>query len=349
MIRTASGAPVLSVFELLERARQLWRTQRVACERRTLSIMGTETVLKAIVRPGNETTGGEALDAAETVLRDVEARMSVWMGFTELARFNSAAPGDEIQLSPETLTVMQAAREVSEQTRGAFDPTCRPVLEVWRESAAHNREPNSAELSHALDRVGWHLVRLHEHGAEKLRDDVSVDLGGVAKGYAVERAAQAMRTAGATGGMVQCGGDMYVFGPSEHGPKWSIGISDPCGPQEKLLAEVLQVTDRAVSTSGNYRRFFTIRGRRLSHIIDPRNGRPVDAVPQVTVVARSAMVSEGWSTALSVLGPAGLRLLPTGVEAMLITHDDEGRLRIFKSERFEELVQPSTNSWGWHV
>ena len=341
MLLVSLGAILSSVTRLFPWVPR--KLRRVAFEKHIPSIMSTETTLKAVVELGKEQSGEQALQAAEAVLREVEARMSVWMGVTELARFNAAGAGEKVPLSAETLSVLRIAQEITKQTEGAFDPTCRPVLEFWRECSAADREPNSGKLSRALDRVGWHLIRLHERSAEKLQDGISVDLGGIAKGYAVERAAEAMRNAGACGGMVQSGGDLYVFGPAEHSSKWGIGINDPFDPQGKLRPEVLFLTNRAVSTSGNYRRFFAIRDRRHSHILDPRNGKPVDAVPQVTTVAGSAMISEGWSTALSVLGPEGLTLLPAGVEAMLITHDGSGP-QVHKSEHFDELVCPQLSA-----
>jgi thiamine biosynthesis lipoprotein len=190
--------------------------------------------------------------------------------------------------------------------------------------------------------VGWRWIRLQERGAEKLQEGVSVDLGAIAKGFGVDRAAQAMRQAGARGGLVQCGGDLRVFGPAELSPRWHIGISNPLDPGGTLRPEVLLISDLAVSTSGNYRRFFAIQGHRYSHIIDPRSGKPVDAVPQVTTVAASAMLSEGWSTALSVLGPEGLKFLPEGVESLLLTRTNN-EVQLYKSPHFDTLLAPSNN------
>jgi thiamine biosynthesis lipoprotein len=337
MIISALGAALVCVILFLLWLQRLGHPPRVVFEKRTPSIMGTETRLKAVVDRGADVPALHALQAAEGVLRDVEARMSIWLGTTELARFNAAQAGEVAALSPETLEVLRAAREVSEQTQGAFDPTCRPVLELWRECQAADREPRAEEMAQALSLVGWRWIRLHEKGAEKLRDGVSVDLGAIAKGYAVDRAVEAMRRAGARGGMVQCGGDLRVFGPAERTPRWPIGINDPFDPEGALRPEVLLISDLAVSTSGNYRRFFTIQGRRWSHIIDPRNGKPVDAVPQVTTVAASTIFSEGWSTALSVLGPEGLKLLPSGVESILICGTDR-QAQVFKSPHFDTLL-----------
>jgi len=332
----ALGAALLCAIAFLFWLRRLGQPRQVVFEKQTPAIMGTETTLKAVVAPGEDASAHRALAAAEFVLRDVEARMSVWVGTTELARLNAAHAGEVVPLSPETLEVLGAARSLTEQTQGAFDPTCRPVLELWRDCQSADREPRTEELAQALSHAGWQWIRLNQTSAEKLRDGASVDLGGIAKGYAVERAARAMRDSGARGGMVQCGGDLRAFGPAVAGPRWHIGINDPFSPDGELRPEVLLISDFAVSTSGNYRRFFTIQGRRYSHIIDPRNGLPVDAVPQVTVVAADAVTSEGWSTALSVLGADGLKLLPAGVEALIITGSEQPQ--VYKSAHFDSLL-----------
>ena len=339
MMIAALGAALLCVMVFLLWVRELGQPRWVVFEKQTPSIMGTETTLKAVVERGGDVPAQKALQSAEAVLCDVESRMSIWVGTTELARFNAARAGELVPLSAETLEVLRAAREISEQTQGAFDPTCRPVLELRRECQEADREPRPEELAQALSRVGWRWIRLQERGAVKLQEGVSVDLGAIAKGYAVDRAAQAMRAAGARGGLVQCGGDLRVFGPAELSSRWHIGISDPLDPGGALRPEVLLISDLAVSTSGNYRRFFTIQGRRYSHIIDPRSGKPVDAVPQVTTVAASAILSEGWSTALSVLGPEGLKLLPAGVESMLITETNHVA-QVYKSPHFDAFLAP---------
>jgi thiamine biosynthesis lipoprotein len=339
MMIAALGAALLCVIVFLLWVHRLGQPLWVVFEKRTPSIMGTETTLKVVVGKGGDVSAQQALQDAEAVLRDVEAHMSIWVGTTELARFNAARAGELVPLSPGTLEVLRAAREISEQTQGAFDPTCRPVLELWRECQAADREPRPEELAQALSRVGWRWIRLQERSAEKLQEGVSVDLGGIAKGYAVDRAVQAMRGAGARGGLVQCGGDLRVFGRAERSPRWHIGINNPSAPEGELRPEVLLISDLAVSTSGNYRRFFTIQGRRRSHIIDPRSGKSVDAVPQVTTVATSTILSEGWSTALSVLGPEGLKLLPAGVESMLITQTN-GESQLYKSPHFDALLAP---------
>jgi FAD:protein FMN transferase len=314
--------------------------QRLAVEVRIPSIMGTQTLLKAVVRARDEELGRRAVQAAEAALRDVDARMSTWVGSTELSKFNASPANTAMPLSNPTLEVLAAAGRFAEQTGGAFDPSCRPLLELWKRCEQENREPTAGEIARAQARVGWRYIRLHDSTAEKLIDGVEVDLGGIAKGYAVDAAVRAMRSAGAAGGLVQCGGDLRVFGDSEDGGLWRIGIHDPVSTQPSMLKEQLRLADRAVSTSGDYERYFTIQGQRRSHIVDPRTGLPVDSVPQVTVIASEGIISDGWSTSLTVLGPEGLRLLPPDVEALMIVTSN-GRVSVHKTPGFDHWLADS--------
>jgi len=166
-----------------------------------------------------------------------------------------------------------------------------------------------------MAQCGWQHIELREDGAVRLTDDVSVDLGGIAKGYGIDRAVDAMQRAGCRAGVVEVGGDVRFFGLKPDGGRWTFRVRDPFGPG---VLDTYEMEAGAVCTSGNYERGSTIVGKRRSHIIDPRTGWPAEAAPSVTVLAATAMIADGWATALSVLGPPGLECLPDGVEAMLI-------------------------------
>ena len=144
---------------------------------------------------------------------------------------------------------------------------------------------------------------------------VRVDLGGVAKGYGIDRAVAAMREAGVAGGLVDVGGDLRVFGKPPRGDRWEVMVRSPL---TKGTIVTLKLTESAVCTSGSYFRFVKIGGRRFSHIIDPRSGQPAAGVASATVLAPDAATADGWATALSVLGQDGLELLPKQAEAMLV-------------------------------
>jgi len=301
----------------------LWQRRQsspVSLEFQSPSIMGTETTIKVVVEARNQAAGKDALRAAETALRSVESAMSIWLGTSELSRLNQAPPGVLVPLSVETLSVLHTARQFCSISEGAFDATCLPISRLWKQAETEGLEPSAEKTRAALRISGWRWFRLHDTAAEKLIDGPAVDLGGIAKGYAVDRAMALIRKSGAVGGMIQCGGEIRVFGKAGDAENWRIAIRSPFGGRDEGSFGTLELAEGAISTSGNYERYFTVNGRRYSHILDPRTGRPVDSVPQVTVFAPSATISDGWSTALTVLGPAGLRLAEeNGVEAMLIT------------------------------
>lgn len=309
----------------------------VMLESTPASIMGTSTTIKAAVSKSQEKKGGQALQDAEEALRRVDALMSIWVGTTELARLNKAPAGQIMPLSDETLSLLQQAKEMTEETGGAFDPTCTPLIELWKKAEKEDREPSAEDLAQALGKTGWRWFVFHEHGVEKIRDEASIDLGGIAKGYAVDKAITLMK-GDILGGMVQCGGDLQVFGWDDKASLWRIAIRDPFSNQGSQLPETLILgQDEGVSTSGNYERYYTVQGKRRSHIVDPRTGIPVDEVPQVTVIAPNATLSDGWSTALTVLGPEGLKRLPKGVEAMMIVGKKDDA-KVYKTDGFEKYI-----------
>jgi len=286
--------------------------------RRPVRIMGTRTELIAVAPASRNRRIFSALSAAEQALRDVEARMSQHIDASELSRLNAARAREVCKLSGATLDLLRLCRDITGQTDGAFDATCRPILQVWRKAGKTKRLPADADLAGAIRQSGWDKIELLAGGARKTVDGAGADLGGIAKGFGIDRAIDAMRNASAAGGLVNVGGDVRCFGRREKEGRWLVGIRGPFDGRRDFA--VVQLTDAAVCTSGNYERFFEIDGKRYSHIVDPRTGRTVDCAPSVTVVAPTAAVADAWATALSVLGEAGLKLLPEdgGIEAMLV-------------------------------
>ena len=275
--------------------------------------MGTTCTLVAVT--DDPAQGQEALRDAEIALRRVEGLMSVWISDSEISRLNRAGSGEDVALSPETLLVLDAASSAALDTDGAFDVTCRPVIELWREAGERGSLPTDAELVDARAASSWELIELTPSGATKHADSARVDLGGIAKGYAIDKALDAMKSSGLLGALVDVGGDLSCFGKPPQGSLWMVDVNEPFG--EGPLAQI-GVWGAAVCTSGDYARFVEIESRRYSHIADPRTGRLAEAASSVTVVAQTAMEADIWATALSVLGRGGIERLPSGVEAMLV-------------------------------
>jgi thiamine biosynthesis lipoprotein len=280
--------------------------------------MGTTCLLAAIPGGTGASEVEQALRDAEAELRAVEARMSVWLQESEISRLNRAAAGTEISLARETMDVLRAARDAHGQTEGAFDVTCGPLIELWKQAGGRGRLPSQAQVDGARAASSWDWIELHDGLAIKRRGEFRVDLGGIAKGYAIDRAVGVLRRSGAGAGLADVGGDLRCFGHPADRDGWPVDIKDPFGSG---TFGTLLASDVAVCTSGNYARFTVIEGERYSHIIDPRTGWPADATPSVTVIAADAMTADIWATALSVLGEDGLRLLPPDVEALLILGD----------------------------
>jgi thiamine biosynthesis lipoprotein len=310
---------------------------RIAVVSRPRAVMGTSCMLAAIAHHPERRHAEEALEQAERTLRAVEARMSVWLADSEISRFNAAGAGEEVPLSPDTLEVLRMAREASTQTAGAFDVTCRPVIELWKQAGQRGVAPTETDLAGARRVSNWDLIELTDTGAIKRSDSACVDLGGIAKGYAIDRAAEALRRAGMAGGLVDVGGDLACFGRQADGQAWSVDVRNPFGSSP--LARIL-VRGAAVATSGNYARYTEIGDRRYSHIVDPRTGQPAETTQSVTVVAPTATTADIWATALSVLGPEGLGQLPEGVEVLMVVGVKEDHQVLCTSGFHDRIEKP---------
>lgn len=277
-------------------------TAEVEETRRPQAVMGTDCLL--IAKGHGPARVDAALGHATQALRDVEAAMSSWVASTELSRLNRAEVGQEVPLSAATLTVLHTAEAVCAQTGGAFDPTCGPLLELWKQAGRDERLPSDEAVEAARQRVGFDQFELLPAGARKRSAAARLDLGGIAKGYGIDQAAETLQAGGCTRGLVDVGGDLRCFGGDSE--PWPIELQSPF--DESKLG-VVELASGAVCTSGHYRRFQTIQGRQYSHIVDPRTGWPNQACVSVTVIAPSAMLCDAWATALCVLGPEGRSLL----------------------------------------
>lgn len=321
----------------------LWKTRTPQSGQSAFSaspdrIMGTDCLLTAVVNTGDTQRAQKALRDAEAALRHVETLMSTYLEASEVSRLNAAPPGETVSLSPQTLDVLRAAQAIAVQTGGAFDVTCRPLVQLWKRAGKEGRLPTPEERLQARALSRWDHIRILGNGAAKSTGSARVDLGGIAKGYAIDRAADAMQAAGCVGGLVNVGGDLRCFDNSLEGTASKIELRNPF---EDKIWTVLNIRNRAVCTSGSYARFVTIGGRRYSHIVNPVTGMPADQAPSVTVMAPTAVAADAWATALSVLGASGLNRMPSedGLDAMVVVgtpHD----YQIHLTEGFRKRLSP---------
>ncbi|NQU74784.1 MAG: FAD:protein FMN transferase [Planctomycetes bacterium] len=271
----------------------------------------------------------KALRHAHEALERVNTVMSAYLPESNLSRLNSTRAGEEVELNKTLMTVLLEARRYTYLTDGAFDPTCGRLFALWKSAMESGNLPADEQVVAALAQTGWDKIELKEQTgtAVKSIDGLRIDLGAIAKGYAVDLAVESLRSAGLAGGLVEVGGEVRVFGPAPNGGAWLVGIQHPFRDTDRAgrpaFCGKLALSEVAVASSGNYQRFRVIAGKRYSHIDDPRTGRPAEKAPSVTVIAADCTTADIWATALSVLGPGGLEKIDQadGIEAMMIIGD----------------------------
>lgn len=245
-----------------------------------------------------------AIDAAFTAIHRVDGLMSTYKPASELSRLNRDGHARWVPLSPDTYGVLARARAWARASGGAFDPTVGPLVRAWGFDGPSPAIPAPAALAAARGQVGWRHLQLDPRcGARFARPGMACDLGGIAKGTAIDLALAAMRRAGATRARVDAGGQQGFWGPP--GSRWRVAIADPRAEAEVLAA--LTVGVGSVATSGDAERGFWQEGVRYGHVLDPRTGRPARAAWSVTVVAPTGEMADALSTALAVMGPEEAR------------------------------------------
>lgn len=285
--------------------------------------------------------------AIDDRLAEINASMSTYQPDSEISRFNRLHSTDTpFPIDADFQAVMKISRQLYQETNGAWDGTLDPLIDLWgfgRTRRAKDRVPSAEEIQSRLPLVGFDQIHMDAEGRlRKTRPSVSLDLASVAKGYGVDAVAALIRKKGFTDYLVEIGGEVYAAGVRPDGQPWRVGINKPdADAAYDQVYRIVALQDRAFATSGDYRNFFEIDGRRYAHIIDPRTGWPVsNGVVSVSVTADTCALADGLATALMVMGArAGLELvnrLP-GVECLVITHDSQNRLHDHASQGFRSV------------
>lgn len=268
-------------------------------------------------------------DAVLALFQQIDRQMSRYREDSELSRVNRQAAEGPVEVSASLFAVLERAVRVSELSNGAFDISFGSVgyLYDYREK----RQPSDEELAEGLAAINYQSIILNPAASTvRFRDDgVRLDLGGIAKGYAVDRGIEILESFGIRHARLSAGGDMRLLG-DKRGKPWIVGVRDPRSEDRNAL--VMPLSDVAVSTSGDYERFFfDDAGERVHHILSPSTGKPAKGVQSVTILGNDALTTDGLSTAVFVLGAAkGLALINRldGVDAVII---DEQR-QVYYSE-----------------
>ncbi|MEN6338325.1 MAG: FAD:protein FMN transferase [Phycisphaerales bacterium] len=300
----------------------------------TRVLMGTFGRVVVIAR--SERTANACIEAAFGVQDRIETLMSYHRPESELNQVNRSAAQGPVPVNPMTFEVLRKAVSFSKLSDGAFDVTVGPLVDLWRAAGEANEPPTQEAVAEARRKVGYEKLILDDKEATVrfAEEGMRIDLGGIAKGYAVDKAVEAMQSKGALGGMVDLGGNIRCFGQAPRGQqKWRIGIQDPnVSPDDmdgsKYLL-VLELADASVATSGDYRRFAVVQGQKESHILDTHTGKGASKLVSDTIIALDATTADALSTAVNVLGAeAGLALIERlpSVEAIIIPAGAPARL-----------------------
>ncbi len=253
----------------------------------------------------DDTKAAAGANAVFAEMKRLDIEMSTWVPESDISKINAAAGDKPIKVSDESFAVIERAYDVSKRSGGVFDITIGALLGLWKFDWQNKDEtiPDSRALAERLKLVGYRdlvLDRAHKTVFLK-RKGMAITLGGIAKGYAVDKCVKLLFDAGFVDFMVQAGGDMFVSGKKGADP-WVVGIRDPRGPYDSMFA-VMPIENHSFSTSGDYERTFIKDGVRYHHILDPRNGQPAHASRSVTIRAKDAFTADAWSKVMFILGP----------------------------------------------
>lgn len=307
--------------------------------------MGTQYTIKLVVEEEIDRAATNA--AIADVLEQIEDAMSTWRAESDISRFNRHADGDWFAVSPQVVDVMTAALEISELSNGAFDVTVAPLVELWGfgTRTAQEQLPDAAQIDAAKNRIGYRklAVRAEPAAVRKSVPDLWVNLSAIAKGYAVDKVVEYLEGSGWRDYLVEIGGEVKTLGRNQQGNLWRIGIEKPV-VADRSVQRIITPIDRGVATSGDYRNFFEVDGRRYSHTLNPETGWPVDhSLASVTVLDVTAMRADALATALLVLGPqAGYSLADRlQLPAYFVIREEQGFTERYTKAFEKYLVEQS--------
>lgn len=282
--------------------------------------MGTKFIL--VLYAPDEKLANQGFQAAFARIKALDEVLSDYDPASELSRLSQRAPTPHaVGVSEDLWAVLHAAEQLSIETKGAFDVTVGPLTKLWRRARRQSKFPSSDRLREARAATGYTALRLDEDNrtAALLKPNMRLDVGGIAKGYAVDQALLELRRVGIDHALVNASGDMSASGPPPDKPGWLVGVAplNPTAPPSRFG----YLANQSIATSGDAFQFVEIDGKRYSHIVDPHTGVGLTLRSSVSILAPSGMQADGIASAVSVLGPAaGLEFVKQrpGVEAMIV-------------------------------
>lgn len=344
-----TGAVYFFVGEVKE---SVWPKGRVEADSGQRVVMGTFARVVAVATDSE--IANRCVDAAHVEIRGVDELMSDYKADSEISEINRDGFRRAVKVSEATFEVLTRSVYFSRLTDGAFDVTVGPLVDLWHKAGETNSVPSEAELADARSRVGYGklILDVNQMSVRFAVEGMRLDLGAIAKGYAVDKAVEAMQRGGALGGMVDIGGDIRCFGaPPQGKEKWRVGLRDARAVKEGVegggLLMVLEVTNEAVVTSGDYERFVEVGGERYSHIINPASGKGKSELSSVTIIGGNTTSAGGrptadvdaLATAVSVMVvEKGLALIEATADTEVILVTSAPEYKIIKSSGADKFI-----------
>ncbi|MBW6519224.1 MAG: FAD:protein FMN transferase [ANME-2 cluster archaeon] len=280
--------------------------------------MGT---IVTIETSGPDAGALDAINSAFTEIDQIENLMSTYDPESEISILNTQ--GTLSNVSEDFIYVIERSIYYGDISNGAFDITIKPILDLWKSKINAGEFPTGQDINETLLLVNYSNISITDNTVSFKIEEMSITVDGIAKGYAVDQAVAVLKESGYESGFVNAGGDGMYFGKKPDGTKWKVGLRNPENKSESLV--VMEISDMAVATSGNYERYFN-ESARLSHISDPRTGYSSEGLMSATVIASSAMEADTLATAVFVLGPDdGLEIIENSenTECFLITPEGQ--------------------------
>ena len=306
---------------------------RARTVQKTETIMGTDVSITVVARSMEE--GEAAIEAGMAELRRLDAMMSLYKETSEITKVNLAAGREPVKVSPEMIEVVEQAAEISRLSGGVFDVTIGPLVVLWQMRLKEGGVPSDNEIARVRPLVNYQNIVVDRKASTIFlkKTGMIMDFGGM-KGYTADRVADLFRKRGIKNAIIAVAGDIWVLGHRDNGKAWRIGVQHP-REHDKTLT-ILDLSDKYVSTSGDYERFVIREKKRYHHIIDPRTGKPSKGVISVTLVGERGAFIDPLAKVPFILGPEeGMKIVKKlGAEAIIV--DENGK--VFMTDGIKNLL-----------
>lgn len=308
--------------------------QKYVSAHKTLKLMGSRFDITVV--SSNEELGHVNIEEAVAEITRIEKLISAWDPNSETSLINKNAGIKPVKVSPELFQLIERAKLLSSITDGAFDITYASLDKVWKFDGSMKHLPTQAQIQKSISKVGHEKIIL-DGKAQTIylkEKEMKISFGAIGKGYAADKAKELLVSKQVVAGIINAGGDLSTWGTKASGEKWLIGIANPLN-KDKIFSW-LPIVESSVATSGNYEKFVTFKGKRYSHIIDPRTGYPSSGINSVSIFHQKAEMCDALATAIFIMGKeAGLSLINQlgGTEVIIV--DDQNKMHKSEGILFE--------------